>query len=313
MTKKFLLYGFLTVVLLSLIFITYHLFAGDNKYFSIFSVFNSMVEEKTENALKTTEIPDPDTKIPKMEDYRKFPLINYKRIKIHNHRELDSLRRVFGGRKRNNWTAAYRAISTLNRKEYMYYRVHDSITVPDKIVDDQRAYSILPQYYPAAKNIHKLIVVSIKYQCYGAYEYGDLVRFASINSGKRAGANPIGLYYLHWKARHHYSSIDSTWYMPFTFNFTADGQAFHQYQMPGWPASHGCLRQFNRDAEWLFGWGETRKRNPETNRRDPRSGTPVLIIDSYNFKTRYKAWRYLESNQATIKLPENPLSFEEKW
>ena len=244
--------------------------------------------------------------------YGNYPLINYKRIKIHNKKELDSLQKVFG-KKSKNRTAAYKAISTINRKEYRFFRAKDSITVPDTIIDDTRAYSVLPQFYPAVKDSAQFIVVSIKYQCYGAYEYGKLVKFSAVNSGKYKSSNPPGFYYLNWKARHHRSSLDSTWYMPFTFNFTAEGTAFHQYLMPGYPASHGCLRQFYDDAEWLFNWGTTRKRDKVTRKYNRRSGTPILIVDKYDHKTRYKAWRYLKTNREVIDLPEDPYSLEERF
>lgn len=249
----------------------------------------------------------------KLEQYKygDYPLITYKRIKLKGRKASDSLRKVFG-KNRKNRTPAYKAISLINRKQYRYFGSRDSITVPDKILEDTRAYSVLPQFYTAVKDYPKFIVVSIKYQCYGAYEYGKLVKFSAVNSGKYNSSNPMGLYYLNWKSRHHRSSLDSAWYMPFTFNFTAQGAAFHQYLMPGYPASHGCLRQFMADAEWLFEWGETRKRDPKTRKYDRRSGTPMIIIDKYNHKTRYKRWRFLKNNREIIDLPEDPFSLPER-
>ncbi len=241
-----------------------------------------------------------------------YPAISYTRIKIRDKKHLDSIKKSFFVNK--EFTAAYRAISTLNRKEYVFFRVKDSILVPDQVIDDQKAYSLFPHTYPQAASFKKLIVVSIMNQCYGAYEFGKLVHFAAINSGKHAGSNPQGLYYLTWKARSHTSSYDETWIMPYTFNYTRIGQAFHQYQMPGYPASHGCLRQFTRDAEWLFTWGETRKIDPATKKWGLRTGTPVIIIDQYDYENRYKPWRYLKSNrEGIIGLPPDPMGLEERF
>ncbi len=241
-----------------------------------------------------------------------FPVINYQRVKIRDKSHLDSIKKAMY--KNKEFTPAYRAIATLNRKEYRFYRVNDSILLPDNIVDDQRAYSVLPHNYPQVAQYKKFIVISIKYQCYGAYEYGKLVHFAAINSGKRPGSNPEGLYYLTWKAKNHVSSYDETWIMPFTFNYTRIGQAFHQYMMPGFPASHGCLRQFRSDAEWLFNWGDTRKLDPATKKWGIRSGTPLIIIDQYDYENRYKPWRYLKSNRDIfLELPSDPLALQERF
>jgi hypothetical protein len=84
--------------------------------------------------------------------------------------------------------------------------------------------------------------------------------------------------------------------------------------MPGYPASHGCIRQFYDDAEWLFNWGETIKRDPVTKTVPRRSGTPIIIFDQYDFNTKYKAWKYLKTNRETIlELPEDPYSLPERF
>lgn len=90
---------------------------------------------------------------------------------------------------------------TLNRKERRYLRVGDTIVVPDTIISDLRAYSLFPQYYHAARDINKLIVVSNKYQCYACYENGELVRFAACNSGKERTPTFPGRYALTWKEK----------------------------------------------------------------------------------------------------------------
>jgi hypothetical protein len=258
--------------------------------------------------IKTTQ----NSNVASSENSNPYPEIKYKRIKIRDKGHLDSIKKTFFRNK--EFTPAYNAVSTLNRKEYRFYRVNDSILLPDNIIDDQKAYSVLPHYYPEVANFKKFIVVSINYQCYGAYENGKLVHFAAINSGKHAGSNPQGLYYLTWKAKSHVSSYDETWIMPFTFNYTRIGQAFHQYLMPGYPASHGCLRQLRRDAEWLFSWGDTRKIDPKSMKWGLRSGTPVIIIDQYDYEKKYKPWRYLKSNRDTLlELPKEPMAIQERF
>ncbi|MFM8437132.1 MAG: hypothetical protein ACKOAX_01550, partial [Candidatus Kapaibacterium sp.] len=91
---------------------------------------------------------------------------------------LDSLRTVF--RFAESFDSS-KVIALLNRKELRFMRVGDTLILPSKIETDARAYSLFPQYYPGAADVPRLVIVSNRYQCYGCYEYGELVRFAACN------------------------------------------------------------------------------------------------------------------------------------
>ncbi len=240
-----------------------------------------------------------------------FPLINYTLDTIDNRKELREVIRKFRRTKGNY--AAHKAFTTLNRKELRFVRVGQALVFPDTIIADMRAYSVFPYYYPGAKNIKKIIMVSNLYQAYGCYEYGKLVRFAAVNSGKERTPTYPGRYAITWKERDHLSSIDSNWHMPFTLNFHRHaGSAFHKFTMPGYPASHSCVRQFYDDAEWLYYWVDTEKYDAD-GKPIPFSGTPVVIIDYYDYRPekRYR-WKYLKNNKEKIDyLPENPMAVEE--
>jgi hypothetical protein len=91
--------------------------------------------------------------------------------------------------------------------------------------------------------------------------------------------------------------------MPLYFNFDNErGLAFHQFTLPGRPASHACIRLLERDARWLYGWGEgwTLDERGWTV-LDP--GTPVLILGQYDFNAP-PPWRSLEYLATGVKLPE---------
>ncbi|MBM2814653.1 MAG: Murein L,D-transpeptidase [Ignavibacteria bacterium] len=233
-----------------------------------------------------------------------FPKINYTRTVIKNRKHLANLLAKFGEN---------RALKTLNRKEYRFFRVGDTIVVPDTILNDIRAYSAFPEFYPRAAKIKKIIIVSNKFQCYACYEFGKLVRFAAVNSGKERTPSYPGRYALVWRERMHLSSLDSSWKMPFTWNFHSEaGNAFHQFEMPGRPVSHSCVRQFLEDSEWLYYWGEGIKKD-SLKRRITLSGTPVLIIDIFNFtRKRGGPWLEIKSNKDSIfNLPADPMNYEE--
>jgi hypothetical protein len=74
--------------------------------------------------------------------------------------------------------------------------------------------------------------------------------------------------------------------MPWYFNFSNDrGFGVHQYTLPGRPASHGCVRMLDPDAQWVFEWGEGWTLSSDS-LSVAEYGTPVLIVGNYNFNKR---------------------------
>jgi lipoprotein-anchoring transpeptidase ErfK/SrfK len=114
------------------------------------------------------------------------------------------------------------------------------------------------KYIPVAEEIEKVktfqrvICFFLENQYFGAYEYGRLIYWGAISSGKN-GSTPTGLFKVQWKAIDYYSKkYDAA--MPFAVNFSEAGYFFHQQSLPGRPASHGCIRLIMEDAETLFHW-----------------------------------------------------------
>ncbi len=240
-----------------------------------------------------------------------FPKINYSYFVIQNKAHLDSIKKNFEETKEN--PALNKMFCTLNRKERRFLRVGDTIIVADSVVADMTAYSIFPQYYEGAKNIKKLLMVSAKYQAYSCYEYGKQVRFAATNTGKERTPSYPGRYAMVWKQELRISSLDSTWKMPYTWNIHKyAGSAFHKFDMPGYPASHSCFRQFMDDAKWLFKWGEGEKYDTIL-KTSYMTGTPVIVIDHFDFTPPIKKpWLSLRSNKEVIlDLPPDPMQVEE--
>jgi hypothetical protein len=66
------------------------------------------------------------------------------------------------------------------------------------------------------------------------------------------------------------------------------------------------------DAKWLFYWGQGAKIMPGTRRYIPLSGTPVVIMDMFDFRRKKGGpWWDIPDNSIKITLPEHPLNFEE--
>lgn len=242
----------------------------------------------------------------------RFPKINYGRFVLSDKAVYDSIRRTFA--KTPATMVNYRALTLLNRKDMYFMRIGDTIVMPDTIMEDLRAYSLFPQYYEGASSIPKIIMLSNTWQAYACYEYGELIRFVAVNAGEERKPTFPGRYAVNWKSKLRLSSLDSTWKLPFTVNFHQHaGSAFHQFEMPGRPVSHSCVRQLLGDAEWLFKWVKTAKYDSVTKRPIPFTGTPVIIIDIFDFNRRRGGpWMDLTSNTVEIKsMPSDPMSVEE--
>ena len=267
---------------------------------------NSRNENTTDSVSVTKKV---ETKQEKFVD--PYPIINYKLDTIKSRKQLAEVISKF--KKYPDSINAIKAFKLLNRKETRFMSVGSAVVIPDTIIKDLKAYSVFPQVYEGARKLKKLIVVSNRYLSYACYDSGRLVRFAACNTGKEKTPSYPGRYAMNWREKLHRSSIDSSWVMPFTFNFHKEaGSAFHQFDMPGKPASHSCIRQFAEDAEWLYNWSEGIKKD-SNGKFIPMSGTPVIIIDYYDFeKDKGNLWKRIKSNKDLIlDLPKNPMDVEE--
>ena len=176
------------------------------------------------------------------------------------------------------------------------------IVVPDRWDLSELAYSPLAAHYSALEGFAKAVVVHKPGQVFGAYENGRLVRWGPVNSGAESSPTPHGLFYLNWKSTGHRSTVNRNWFLPWYFNFhNRRGHSFHHYELPGKPVSHGCLRLLERDAKWLYEWGDEWTLGlREWTIEDP--GTPVLILGEYDYSNP-APWRTARRLGAGGRLP----------
>jgi hypothetical protein len=97
------------------------------------------------------------------------------------------------------------------------------------------------------------IVVSIPLQRAYVYRGGTLIGVTTVSTGRRGHATPVGRFAITQKSREHYSNLYNNAPMPFMQRLTNDGIALHAGQIPGHPASHGCVRLPLAFARHLFG------------------------------------------------------------
>jgi lipoprotein-anchoring transpeptidase ErfK/SrfK len=110
------------------------------------------------------------------------------------------------------------------------------------------------------------IVVSLADQSLYAYNGTQLVAYSNISSGKPGHETPTGTFTVSEKDADHHSSIYDNASMPFYLRLTDGGVGLHAGFIPGYPASHGCVRLPLGMAKELFDHVE--------------SGTPVEITAS---------------------------------
>jgi hypothetical protein len=98
-----------------------------------------------------------------------------------------------------------------------------------------------------------LLVVSLGRQTVTVYDGLDKIATAPISSGTRSNPTPTGIFSLLEKNRYHYSNLYGGAPMPFMQRVTNSGVALHAGELPGYPASHGCIRLPYSFARKLFG------------------------------------------------------------
>jgi hypothetical protein len=96
------------------------------------------------------------------------------------------------------------------------------------------------------------IVISIADQRVSLYDNGILIGRSSVSTGVRRHPTPLGVFSVIEKERWHRSNIYSGAPMPYMQRITWSGIALHAGELPGYPASHGCIRLTNDFAIRLW-------------------------------------------------------------
>jgi len=203
----------------------------------------------------------------------------------------DTIRKVF---KSTFTSSEITTIVSLNRIDKSNLKLVDSIIVPDTFDDDFLAYAPFPYTLESIFEIPKLVIFSYPIQAYGVYEFGELVKWGPSSLGSKAHQTPTGLFFTNWKGEEVQSTFDDEWILRWNFNIeNKEGVGWHQYELPGYPASHSCLRLLENDAKWLYDWAD------EWILKDASTvlakGTPVIIFGTYDFESK-SPWYNLTIN-----------------
>jgi lipoprotein-anchoring transpeptidase ErfK/SrfK len=99
-----------------------------------------------------------------------------------------------------------------------------------------------------------IIAISIDQQKLRVYDANGIYAETPISSGMRGHSTPMGVFSVIQKHKLHHSNIYSNAPMPFMQRITWSGVAMHAGVLPGYPASHGCIRMPMAFAAKMWNW-----------------------------------------------------------
>lgn len=193
--------------------------------------------------------------------------------------EWDCLRLKKGESVETRFGERWRDVLRFNRVDRRHVYPGVPLKVPRRL-EDVEDFTPMPAEYPGGDNEAKLILVDLEAQFLGAYEYGKRVFSAPVASGEVGNETPDGEFRItayhsaHRSTEYFIEGTDilypMTWALRFHVN--RDGVAYwiHGRDMPGYPASHGCVGLYDEamqkkyyklprapemeDARKLFEW-----------------------------------------------------------
>jgi hypothetical protein len=97
-----------------------------------------------------------------------------------------------------------------------------------------------------------MAIVSLRSQRITVYDANGWILRAPVSSGQKGRETPAGVFSVIQKEAEHYSNLYDDAFMPHMQRITWSGIALHGGSLPGYPASHGCVRMPFNFAEHLF-------------------------------------------------------------
>lgn len=136
------------------------------------------------------------------------------------------------------------------------------------------------------------ILISLPGQIAYVYRDGVLIAASTVSTGKPGKSTPAGEFTILQKREFHRSNLYSNAPMPFMQRLTWTGIALHAGVLPGYPASHGCIRFPREFARRLFGITEL--------------GVPVSIVNYEIEDPRVRRGVPRLAPEQMVKAPEPP-------
>jgi len=97
-----------------------------------------------------------------------------------------------------------------------------------------------------------MVLVSVPEQTMHVYRNGILIGRSTVSTGSQGHSTPGGVFTILEKKKEHYSRTYNNAPMPNMQRLTSSGIAMHSGNLPGYPASHGCIRLPYDFSQLLF-------------------------------------------------------------
>src|SRR5260370_645791 len=130
-----------------------------------------------------------------------------------------------------------------------------------------------------------MAIVSLRNQRITVFDAKGWVMRAPISSGQKGRETPAGIFSVIEKQAEHYSNLYDDAYMPHMQRITWSGIALHGGPLPGYAASHGCVRMPYDFARRLFGMSKVGMRVIVA----PSDVAPVEIVHPALFPVQPRA------------------------
>jgi hypothetical protein len=131
------------------------------------------------------------------------------------------------------------------------------------------------------------ILVSLPQQKAWVFDNGKLVDTSPVSTGKRRYETPAGTFPILQKKVHHRSNKYSNAPMPYMQRLTWSGVALHAGHVPGYPASHGCIRFPRKFAKRLYGLTDFGTKVTITHQRARSADAALALIGGAPLKLRH--------------------------
>ena len=194
----------------------------------------------------------------------------------------------------------------INRRDLKHLKEGETYAVPNS-GDNEITYSPFPTHVSLLDSIHRVLLVSRKVQAFAAYENGKLIKWGPTSTGKKSTPTPEGLYHTNWKSKETHSTVDDAWLLKWYFNLdNLEGISMHEYDLPGYPVSHSCVRLLSEDAEWIYNWAEQWKLSPD-GKTVAENGTPVIVFGEYGYG-KTPPWKKITADPHASEVQPNDLN-----
>ena len=125
---------------------------------------------------------------------------------------------------------------------------------PHKERNGQAQKKAKPERESAKPQGPLIVAISINQQRLKIYDANGVFAESPVSTGMRGHSTPMGVFSVIQKHKLHHSNIYSNAPMPYMQRITWSGVAMHAGVLPGYPASHGCIRMPIAFAMKMWTW-----------------------------------------------------------